>query len=299
MDDTTPTRPTGNKQALGSYGERLAARHLTDGRGMVLLERNWRYAPGRDRPAAPRRRRAGGVRGQDPHHRRVRAAARGGRRGEGRAAAAGRRRVAGRSTPPRPAEVRVDLVAVHPAAQGALGGRARPGDRLMPVATAYTTWLQGVTGHLIEVQADVSSGMVGTTVVGPAPTPPSTRRASGAGWPSSTAASPGRPASGSRSCCRRPTWPSAAPTSTSPWRSPCWPPTARCSATSCRALFVGELTLCGRAAFGARRAADGAGGSHHGITPGLRPRAAGRGRPRWCRASRSSGCGRWPRSSPC
>jgi magnesium chelatase family protein len=36
----------------------------------------------------------------------------------------------------------------------------------MAVATAYTTWLQGVTGHLIEVQADVSSGMVGTTVVG-------------------------------------------------------------------------------------------------------------------------------------
>ena len=36
----------------------------------------------------------------------------------------------------------------------------------MPVATAHTTWLQGMTGHLIEVQADVSSGMVGTTVVG-------------------------------------------------------------------------------------------------------------------------------------
>jgi magnesium chelatase family protein len=36
----------------------------------------------------------------------------------------------------------------------------------MPVATTYTTWLQGVTGHLIEVQADVSSGVVATTVVG-------------------------------------------------------------------------------------------------------------------------------------
>jgi len=36
----------------------------------------------------------------------------------------------------------------------------------MPVATAHTTWLQGAMGHLIEVQADVSSGMVGTTVVG-------------------------------------------------------------------------------------------------------------------------------------
>ena len=36
----------------------------------------------------------------------------------------------------------------------------------MSVATAYATWLQGAMGHLIEVQADVSSGMVGTTVVG-------------------------------------------------------------------------------------------------------------------------------------
>jgi magnesium chelatase family protein len=36
----------------------------------------------------------------------------------------------------------------------------------MAVATAYTTWLLGAVGHLIEVQADVSSGVVGTTVVG-------------------------------------------------------------------------------------------------------------------------------------
>jgi len=41
MDDTTPTRPAGTNKALGSYGERLAARHLTTERGMVLLERNW------------------------------------------------------------------------------------------------------------------------------------------------------------------------------------------------------------------------------------------------------------------
>jgi magnesium chelatase family protein len=36
----------------------------------------------------------------------------------------------------------------------------------MPVATAHTTWLQGLSGHLIEVQADVSSGVPGTTLVG-------------------------------------------------------------------------------------------------------------------------------------
>jgi magnesium chelatase family protein len=36
----------------------------------------------------------------------------------------------------------------------------------MSVATAHTTWLQGAIGHLIEVQADVSNGVVATTVVG-------------------------------------------------------------------------------------------------------------------------------------
>ncbi|MEO7844090.1 MAG: YifB family Mg chelatase-like AAA ATPase [Nocardioides sp.] len=36
----------------------------------------------------------------------------------------------------------------------------------MPVATTRTVSLQGATGHLIDVQADVSQGTVGTTVVG-------------------------------------------------------------------------------------------------------------------------------------
>jgi magnesium chelatase family protein len=36
----------------------------------------------------------------------------------------------------------------------------------MPVATAHAVSLQGALGHLIEVQADVSSGIVGTVVVG-------------------------------------------------------------------------------------------------------------------------------------
>ena len=33
------------KQALGAYGEALAARHLT-GQGMILLDRNWRCEAG-------------------------------------------------------------------------------------------------------------------------------------------------------------------------------------------------------------------------------------------------------------
>lgn len=39
------TGSTTAKQALGAYGESLAARHLT-GRGMVLLDRNWRCDAG-------------------------------------------------------------------------------------------------------------------------------------------------------------------------------------------------------------------------------------------------------------
>lgn len=35
----------GQKQALGAYGEALAARHLID-RGMVLLDHNWRCPDG-------------------------------------------------------------------------------------------------------------------------------------------------------------------------------------------------------------------------------------------------------------
>ncbi len=67
--------------------------------------------------------------------------------------------------------------------------------------------------------------------------------------------------SGSRSCCRRPTCPSAVRTSTSRSRSRCWrrrgsssPPVR--STTWCS---IGELTLDGRLRLRARRAADGDG----------------------------------------
>ena len=42
MDDK---QPDNRKQGLGTYGETLAARHLTD-TGMVLLERNWSTTTG-------------------------------------------------------------------------------------------------------------------------------------------------------------------------------------------------------------------------------------------------------------
>jgi putative endonuclease len=34
------------RQAMGAYGERSAARHLTEEQGMTLLDRNWRCAAG-------------------------------------------------------------------------------------------------------------------------------------------------------------------------------------------------------------------------------------------------------------
>jgi putative endonuclease len=42
---STPDAPAGRRNALGRYGERVAARHLTE-QGMVLLDRNWRCDAG-------------------------------------------------------------------------------------------------------------------------------------------------------------------------------------------------------------------------------------------------------------
>ena len=59
-----PPRPVRAKDALGRYGEDLAARHLiTD--GFVVLERNWRCDLGELDIVARDGRRARGVRGED------------------------------------------------------------------------------------------------------------------------------------------------------------------------------------------------------------------------------------------
>jgi putative endonuclease len=42
---STTDLPAGRRNALGGYGERLAARYLTD-QGMVVLDRNWRCDAG-------------------------------------------------------------------------------------------------------------------------------------------------------------------------------------------------------------------------------------------------------------
>ena len=45
MTTTADDQRTGRNNALGAYGERVAARHLTDA-GMVVLDRNWRCVEG-------------------------------------------------------------------------------------------------------------------------------------------------------------------------------------------------------------------------------------------------------------
>lgn len=45
MTTTADTGPTSRNQALGAYGERVAARHLAAA-GMVVLDRNWRCPEG-------------------------------------------------------------------------------------------------------------------------------------------------------------------------------------------------------------------------------------------------------------
>jgi putative endonuclease len=42
---STTDAPAGRRNALGRYGERVAARHLTE-QGMVVLDRNWRCDAG-------------------------------------------------------------------------------------------------------------------------------------------------------------------------------------------------------------------------------------------------------------
>jgi putative endonuclease len=45
MTSTTSTTAAGRNQALGAYGEQVAARHLAE-QGLVVLDRNWRCDEG-------------------------------------------------------------------------------------------------------------------------------------------------------------------------------------------------------------------------------------------------------------
>ena len=155
---------TTHHQALGRYGEALAARHLVE-RGMVVLDRNWRCPLGEidlvlrdgdtlvvcevktrtshDYGSPHEALTAGQARADGPARRRL---ADGARR-DSRGGAPGPRRGA-------------------PPAPGTVPGRARARALLMPFATTHTVSLHGAQGHLIDVQSDVSPGQVGVTLVG-------------------------------------------------------------------------------------------------------------------------------------
>ena len=159
------TTTAASRRALGAYGEELAARLLTSEHGMLLLDRNWRCPEGeldlvlRDGDVLVacevKTRRGDGC--GSPHqavddvrlerlHRLVWRWA--------------------EQHDVHPDEARVDLVAVLRPRRGAGRRRPRPGAGLMPFATSRTVALTGAVGHLIDVQADVSSGQVATVLVG-------------------------------------------------------------------------------------------------------------------------------------
>ena len=228
------TTTAASRQALGAYGETLAARLLTVERGMVLLDRNWRCPEGeldlvlRDGDVLVacevKTRRGDGLR----------VAPRGGRPVAARAAApAGLALGRGARRPPR-------------GGPGRPGRRAATPARRRPWSTTSRGWADAVRDQphrLAHRRRRPPHRRPGRRLAGPgrhragraAPTPRSTSPETAAGWRSSTAVSTGRPRDGPRSCSRPPTCPSAAPTTTSPSRSPSWAPPEWCPPSPCAA----------------------------------------------------------------
>ena len=159
MTDTATT----HHQALGRYGERSPPTTWsprawwcsTATGGATRASSTWSSG----------RADAGGVRGEDPHHldhgtpheavtdaklERLRRLA--------------RRWVEARGVQPAGDPGRPRRRAAPAPGQGPRGARA--GDRLMSVATTPTIALDGAVGHLVDVQADVSPGQAGLTMVG-------------------------------------------------------------------------------------------------------------------------------------
>ena len=112
--------------ALGAYGERVAARHLVEA-GLVVLDRNWRCDAGEIDLVLRDGRRAGLLRGQDPHAARP-AGTRWRRSTRPRPTGwSGWRRAGSSSTPGAHVDVRFDLVGVLRPDRRRRRGRARAG----------------------------------------------------------------------------------------------------------------------------------------------------------------------------
>ena len=254
------TTTAAQRQALGAL-RRDGGGAPPDGPGDGRARPQLAMPRGRDRPGAARRRRAGRLRGQDPQRRRR--AGRRTRRSTGARLERLRRLVWrwAEEHDVRPEEVRIDLVAVLRPRRGASIVEHVAGAGLMPFATAHTICAQRRGRPPRSTSRPTSRrGRSATVLVGrarqraqrgPRPLPDGDPQ-----QPATTGRRPG----GSRSCSRRPTCPSAAPTSTWPSRSRCWRPPARCRPTRCReSVFIGELTLAGGLRSVPGRAADGDG----------------------------------------
>ena len=250
----TGSATAASRQALGAYGEALAARHLVE-QGMVAARPQLALRRGRDRPGAARRRRAGRLRGQDPQRGGLRhARTRRSRRRQAGAAAPAGRAVAGGAR--RPSRRRP-----HRPGGGAAAAARAPrrsstcGGRLMPFATAHTVSLHGARRPPRSTSRPTSRrAWSAPTLVGRPDASLNEARDRVPDGDRQQPAARGRPPGGSRSCCRRPTCSSAAPTST--WRSRSAVLAAAGERAARRArrarVFIGELTLDGRAALRAR-----------------------------------------------
>ena len=200
--ETTARGETTHHQALGRYGETLAERHLT-GLGMVLLDRNWRCPDGeadlvlRDGSTlvvCEVKTRSNLDHGSPHEAVTPEKVERMGRVAHAWLTSARRRPTRGSVRPRRRAA----------STTRRLGHRARAGARLMPVASTRTISLQGTVGHLIDVQADVSPGTVGTTMVG-RPDVTFNEAKDRCRMAVLNSERTGRRRGGSRSCSRRPT----------------------------------------------------------------------------------------------
>ena len=153
-----------HRRRLGERGETIAARHLCR-LGLVLLDRNWRCDAGEIDLVL----RDGNVlvicevktRTSTDYGAPLEAVDRrkADRLQTARRAVAARARLPSRRRPHRPGG------RAGPA-RWAGRGRARRGGRLMAFATARSLALKGADGHVIDVQVDVSPGLVNTTIVG-------------------------------------------------------------------------------------------------------------------------------------
>ena len=152
------------KDALGRYGEDVAARHLAQA-GVVVLERNWRCPAGEIDIVGREGGGPGHLRGEDPSRAGLRQSARGGDPGEGRPAApAGRDVDRAPGRPPARGPVRRGGRPAGRAGRGA--GRAPARGDHVSLARTRSVALVGVVGHVVEVEVDMGRGLPGLTLIG-------------------------------------------------------------------------------------------------------------------------------------